>query len=353
MEQMKPDPFLKNSDLIYFKSGDVTFSVDDPYVTELIAGQSIDVGEVQVWDDGEYLYVRYLIDADLTPDDPGDDSSQTLIYETHVAIASSFEDIPQTKKGQPKIGHFPYSNSFETGVTEVMHEIKLDINPDEPVYISAHAVVKKLGGITGLETTLPEEVTMSVTYPGTEYGSFSYFDVTVTGGTMLDGMYDSWCIDVDNVIYPDSSYMAGVYSSYEDLPADIVEYPENLVYVNWIINQDFVGKTSPGGFGTYTWGDIQVAVWTLIDDNLSASVGSFSPDRVQEIVDAAYASGEDFSPECGEHVAVIIVPTGTTQLVIAQVTLIEVKVPCDDIEETAWGKGNDFIKKNWAMYFIY
>jgi hypothetical protein len=170
---------------------------------------------------------------------------------------------------------------------------------------------------------------------------------------MLDGVYDSWCIDIDNVIYSNNPYPAGVYSSYEDLPPGMVEYPENLVFVNWVINQEFIGKTSPGGFGTYTWGDIQVAIWTLIEDDPPGAVGLFSWDRVNEIVTGAYAGGEDFSPGCGEHVAVIIVPEGGAQVVITQVTLIEVEVPCNTIDESAWGEGIEFTRKNWAMYFIY
>lgn len=352
-EQMGPDSFYRNQDMAYFKNGSVIFSADNPYVTQLIAGKHIDVGEVQVWDDGDYLYVRYVIDADLTPDDPGDDSSPTLIYETHLSVTSSFEDIPLTRKGQPIVGQFAYSNRYDPGLTEVIYEIKLEWDINEPIYVAAHAMVKKMGGLTGLESALPDQVTMNVAYPGLGYGTSSYFDATISGGTMLDGIYDSWCIDIDNAIYPNSSYLAGVYSSYEDLPAGIVEYPENLDLVNWIINQEYIGKTSPGGYGTYTWGDIQVAIWTLVEDDPPGAVGIYSSDRVDEIVAAAYTGGDDFLPECGGEVAVIVVPGGGAQVVIAQVTLIEVEVPCDDIEETAWGEGEGFPWKSWAMYFIY
>ena len=51
--------------------------------------------------------------------------------------------------------------------------------------------------------------------------------------------------------------------------------------------------------------------------------------------------------------AVILAPVNGQQVIIAQVTLIEVGVPCETIDETAWGEGLEFPGKNWAMYFEY
>jgi hypothetical protein len=148
-----------------------------------------------------------------------------------------------------------------------------------------------------------------------------------------------------------------VYSSYEDLPEGLVEYTENLDLVNWIINQGYVGQVSPDGYGTYTYGDVQRAIWTLIEDNNSTSgLGAWSQNRVDEIVAAAYASGEGFTPGCSDYVAVILQPVDGQQVItIAQVTFASVGVPCNPLfeYETAWGAGYDFPGKNWATYFGY
>ena len=85
----------------------------------------------------------------------------------------------------------------------------------------------------------------------------------------LTGVYEGWCIDTDRLISDNTNYTAKVYSSYEPLPAGLVEHPENLDLVNWIINQNYVGKPAGGSLGNYTYGDVQLAIWTLIEDQVS------------------------------------------------------------------------------------
>jgi len=64
----------------------------------LKAGQSIDAGTVTVSYDGEYLCVTYDTEDDWE------------LVETHFAIAESLGGIPQTNKGNPKVGHFLYGD---------------------------------------------------------------------------------------------------------------------------------------------------------------------------------------------------------------------------------------------------
>ena len=81
-------------------------TADAPYVTDLIAGGGdgvgTDVGEVQVWNDADNLYVKYVVDV-----------TDCFLTETHLAIESSLADIPQTKTGNPKIGKFEFSREYE------------------------------------------------------------------------------------------------------------------------------------------------------------------------------------------------------------------------------------------------
>jgi len=324
---------------------------DDPKVVELLAGQTMDVGDVKVWNDGETLYIKYEVtDTDW------------CITETHLQVATSLEDIPQ-KNGNPIPGKFEENDEHDC-VSEVLYTYNLadrGWSPDTNLFIAAHSVVQSFVGfedpnLDNFATALPDQVTMSVQYPSE--GGPAYFPVTtITGGTVLDGTYEGWCVDTDNVIYQNTNYTANVYSSYETpLPEGLVEYPENLDLVNWVINQGFVGQPSDCG-GTYTYGDVQRAIWALIEDNQSTSgLGSWSQCRVDEIVAAAYASGEAFVPGCDDYVAVILQPVDGQQVVsIAQVTFASVGVPCNPLfqYETAWGDGDDFPGKNWATYFTY
>ena len=127
------------------------------------------------------------------------------------------------------------------------------------------------------------------------------------------------------------------------VPDDIVEYPENLDLVNWLINQDFLGQLSSCG-GNYTYGDIQKAIWELIEDYpMGGDLGPWFQCRVDEIVEAAYANGEDFIPGCGDRIVIILDPGD------AQIIIIEIELPCKE-DETAWGNGLSFPGSSWAMY---
>jgi hypothetical protein len=177
---------------------------------------------------------------------------------------------------------------------------------------------------------LPTEVTMKVQYPGTG-GDPSYFDTTVTGGTILDGTYEGWCVDTSRSISSGTEFTAAVYSSYDGtIPAGLVDKPENFDLVNWIINQDFPGQPSSCG-GNYTFGDVQRAIWELIDDHPDDGNGAtFDSCRVAEIKAKAFEGGEGYVPQCGQTVAVILAPTsGTNQVIIAQVTVIDFPIGCN------------------------
>ncbi|GAH57390.1 unnamed protein product, partial [marine sediment metagenome] len=100
-----------------------TFEIGD-----LVAGQTEIVGGVEVSKDTEYLYVTYMVDAPW------------CLTETHLAVAADFKDIPQTKKGNPMPGKFPYSAKHDPAVTEYTYEIPL-ADLDTNLFIAAHAEV--------------------------------------------------------------------------------------------------------------------------------------------------------------------------------------------------------------------
>ena len=101
------------------------------------------VGVVEVTDDGNNLTVTYTT------------TNGWLLNETHLHIANESEEgIPQTKKGNPKVGQFDYSEEHEPCV-EYTYVIPLDGLSGE-VYIAAHAAVDGTVGETVDETTTYE-----------------------------------------------------------------------------------------------------------------------------------------------------------------------------------------------------
>lgn len=314
--------------------------------TDLIAGQNIDVGEVE-WEFGYVGGDNLVLNVTYETDEPW------CMTETHLAVAESVDGIPQNKKGNPKVGNFEYGDDELSCVTYWSEVVDV---PDEcsNLVIAAHAVVNKtevdVEAVNDLVTNdlgLPESGTINVHYPGGD----SYFNSTI-GSSFFNGVIDGWCIDLGHTINPGRTYQCDFYSSFQDLTG-IVDKPENMDLVNYILNQDYVGSDSPGCTGNYTAGDVQTAIWELIDDQTS-TWGAFSWCRVNEIVASATANGEAFIPSCNGVVALVCAPKTTNQVTVFQTTAFELNVTeeCNVVQdETAWGAGNRFVPKgNWAMY---
>lgn len=305
----------------------------------LWAGQNIEIGTVDVVDNGTSLDITYVITGDYR------------ITEAHLYVGPE-KDIPATKKGNPKIGNFPYSNT--TGVFQIQKKSSWGNN----FVIAAHAAVV-YDPLKAFENALPATATLNPAWPGGN----SYFNSTLTNAGILNGTWDGYCIDTDHLINPGNNYQVNVFSSYETLPTNIsIDYPQNLDLINWLINQNFFGQISPGGFGTYTYGDIQRAIWEIIDANpyQTLGLGSWSQNRVNEIKAASFANGEGYVPSCGDQIAVVLQPVTGQQVTIAQVTFSSVINNCTPSEETAWGKGSNFQSftaspyyggNNWGWYF--
>jgi hypothetical protein len=148
----------------------------------------------------------------------------------------------------------------------------------------------------------------------------SYFSVKIDDGGLLKGTYPGWCADWDKTIDDNVPYSYKYYSSYsENIPAGLIDHPENLDEVNWIANKDFVGKNAGGELGVYTSGDVQLAIWALLDTHYDGStVGPYSQARVDRIISLA-GEHNGFQPTCRQDIVIVIDP-GTPQS-----TLIEIK----------------------------
>ncbi len=153
----------------------------------------------------------------------------------------------------------------------------------------------------------------------------SYFEITIEDSGLLNGVYPGWCGDWTTPIQHDVSYSTRFYSPYSEIPDGLVDHPENLDEVNWIINQNFVGKTSPGGFGIYTYSDVQLAMWSLLDTyHDDSTAGPYSPERVEEIANAARTLGSDFYPRCSQKVGILLAPSDQATGNRVQTTITEI-----------------------------
>jgi hypothetical protein len=70
---------------------------------DLIAGQHMDVGDIVVQRFGDDLCVEYQLSAEAL-------AEGWFLTETHLAVAGDPADLPQTKKGDPIPGRFPYGD---------------------------------------------------------------------------------------------------------------------------------------------------------------------------------------------------------------------------------------------------
>jgi hypothetical protein len=161
----------------------------------------------------------------------------------------------------------------------------------------------------------------------------SYFSITIAGNGTLDGTYPGWCTNWARHIDDNIPYSFHWYSSYsETIPTGLIAHPENLDEMNWLINQKYAGKDAGAGLGVYTSGDVQLAIWTLIDDEFdSSTIGPFSQARVDKIV-ALALQHNDYKPKCRDDIGILVDP-GTPQGTVFEIpkeNFYKCKVPEDD-----------------------
>lgn len=302
-------------------------------VVNLYAGQSILVGTVSV----EVVGDNYEITYNITNDG-------YCLTETHLSVVGAKEDFPLNNGGNPVLGAFEYNMDHDCVST---HTETVPIS--RGTYIAAHAVVTCITDVTSesFALSLPDEVDVCVTSKG---GPVSYFTIDIDPENMLTGSYNAWCADQDATLDNGHCFTGDVYSSYEDLPAGEFEYPENFGAVNWLMNQDVIGTEASPALGNYTFGDVQIAIWRLIDDSVCVGcefTGPYNNDRIDMLV-AMALDNNDFVPTCGDDVVIVIIPNDDSQSI-----LITIPAPCGECSETAFGAGCGFPGANWFTWFQY
>jgi hypothetical protein len=176
-----------------------------PFVNEdLIADGrdlAIDVGDVLVWNDGNYLYVKYVIT-----------DSDWCLTETHLHVVESLDNIHQ-KNGNPIPGKFPYQCSYNG--SEWVFQIKKDGNPG--------------AGCDAADPNLTEPCLSTITYTIPLNGWEAETQLSIAAHAVLQ--------DLNNPIYEDGT----------DSPI-IIGYETETA---WADGMDFEGKNWATYF-TYT-----------------------------------------------------------------------------------------------------
>jgi hypothetical protein len=369
-----PNTFDANGDLCLIgENNNTSQAIGDPMELWMGVGNELVgtlVGKV-TFDNNNVIINLTDVDLDGIPD-----IYPFIATKVHIHFDVDYESIPQNRPGNPQVGLFEYS-ADELDLLEYIveidnpysSEIVIPVVFDDVGSIHLH-VERDYSDVVQFGEDLPDDlVDMKITYPQPD----SYLELTLENAGILNGMYDAWCVDVDQSIDNNTWYEALLYSSYEDLSGLEFEHPENFDKVNYLLNNFYAGKlveplsaicapaASCGAVKppeSLTKGDIQRAIWTLIDDNLTTmGLGPWSQDRVNAILCDVNANGEGFIPDCDDDTVFISVPVdGDTQLIAAQTVIGTLGIECVTAEETAWGDGKDgmsFDGSQWGTYFNY
>ena len=124
---------------------------EDAKTITLFAGQDMDVGVVNVSNDGDYIYVEYVLNEDAIEEG-------WCITETHVHIGTSLTDFPlEGRWGNPAPGQFDYKEYHDPCVDNVNYEIPIDPEWGKDLLIATHAA---------LESQITEAIIYGVTQDG-------------------------------------------------------------------------------------------------------------------------------------------------------------------------------------------
>jgi len=244
---------------------------------DLIAAQTIDVGEVILHEYDDYFLVEYKIDV------PGWELREVHFGWFYGALPS--HAVP----GQLQFGFENLSGT--TYSWKIPRNLVCPHTKTTPVVkcacqFAAHAVVHKSGCPEPEKSTktvynenlvIPEEAMFRVWLGG----SAGRFRVEIDdGGDLTYNGFSGYCLDKQADITAGYWYGAQIITDWDKLEG-VVDHPENMPMVEWIIKQNYTNTGYLCGEVVQRW-HVQQAIWNLIDDP-QMSLGCVG----NKIVDAA------------------------------------------------------------------
>jgi len=291
---------------------------DDPYSTDLVAGGGNEasanvVGAVEVCNDGEVLYVTYVIeDAD------------TCLLETHLQVATSLDGIPQTKKDNPIPGQFEFAEKHNC-VTEYTYELNLDEwTVGTELFIAAHSVVQMSSSVTS-------DTCASVVEASTQGFLKNGSPVSLDRSNPESALGERDYSQGSTVSFFSLGFEGEIILSFDSLVGGMMSVYEATNGTGYPLETAEVYVSRDGE----NWTFLGVA------DNLPQ-------------LDLGYVESNFTLGKCISYVKIIDTTNATPHANDADA--FDLDAVCTSYscnEETAWGDGTDFPGKNWATYFNY
>lgn len=271
---------------------------ENPFVTDLIAGQTMDVGDVSVWNDASHLFVKYETTGDW------------VMTCTHLAVATSLEEIPQNNNGIPSPGKFPLKEIHSPPVSEHTYSIELDSwAVNTTLYIAAHAVVCG----PGQPPTFAQGVLAIVPL-------YTWSDAinigTVTASILGDNLIVDFEITFTGWVMLDTHLSVGFTPP--TWPPQYQLFPYK--------HEGLGGVTSDSYIVSLTSLGVECQDILFISAHTYASFPAVSVYR---------DAWSEYDPSTGWE------------------KFFTVTIPYELVCETAWGNGQRFVTTNWSMHFNY
>jgi len=342
-----------------------------PFTTDLLAGQTEDVGDVSVWNDGTNLYVQYVLDdpwvmtgshlyvgksdptaiemwstpgqlpyspgMEKSPSEGASYNSATMTYTIPLGEIYAYEFESKGKKGKGK------------GLI-ALDDPPPGVEPCDDVYIAAHADVvrpiedcwEEVWQIGYVETDPLDSPTLSDEFggkntDGTLYALSDPLDYNIP----LNNFTRDYDFDTDafpHAFAPDG-WTAGDFDGF--VSTVNINYTEDMPFGG---NLTWRWTAGNSGFETYDVSHDGSLLQTYVDPGSrpeafwqhSLNIPAASGDQVITFYHYANDDPVGENPDGGDG---------------GRWDWIRLEKPCEQ-EETAWGDGTRF-GTNWAMYFKY
>ena len=207
--------------------------------------------------------------------------------------------------------------------------------------VALFGVPKAQAGPCDIVPAIPATLTVQDWENPGDLGIPSYLDMWLYDGANLFGVFDGWCVDVGRNL-GNPPFDVATLCSYDPGASMVVDKPQNLDAVNWLLNQVekglIIGQPAPETcVGSYTYGDVQRAIWGLLDFSQSTSglggAENWSECRSDALIAMALVH-DGFIPGCDELVGILLVPYALDEqenlVIVRQVTIMMVPAPCDE-----------------------
>ncbi|MFX1512854.1 MAG: hypothetical protein ACFFCQ_09730 [Promethearchaeota archaeon] len=280
-----------------------------PFVVDLIAGEHIDVGDVNIWNDDELLYIKYAT------------ADSWCLKETHLQVATSLDSIPQ-KNGDPIPDQFDYKMTHEC-VTEYTYELSLTWEVNAEILIAAHAVVGKAGEGEGKWIFAQGELIIVTLWAGQNMDSGAVTVAIVDENLVVSfSTKDGWELRETHLYVakvPPTTAAPGQFP-YKHNPAASVTSDQ---YVLSLLGFDL---------------ECNDVLYIAAHASLQKLIGQDDQNNPIYQTEAGWGEGEQING-------------GWAMFFFVNIQC-EYKIP-DSVSETAWGTGNDLVGKNWIINFTY